>query len=109
MFDVTVNKNQITFGDDFSLNFQRTLRIPDDGKTYPLPPGLGKFPVCRVEDYRDTVPASWLKHGGVFIPMYQRKAALHNWSMIYAMIPCSLILKSLKLLATNRNIRYVIP
>ena len=34
--------------------------------------------------------------------------ALHNLSMIYAMIPCSLILKSL-ILATNRNIRYVIP
>ena len=74
MLDVTVNNNSITFGDGFSLNFQRTLRIPDDGKTYPLPPGLGTFPVCRVEDYLDSVPVSWLKHGGVFIPMYQREA-----------------------------------
>ena len=23
------------------ITFQRTLRIPDDDKTYPLPPGLG--------------------------------------------------------------------
>ena len=23
-----------------AIHFQRTLRIPDDGKTYPLPPGL---------------------------------------------------------------------
>ena len=78
MLEVNVRNNQIFFGDgsyeDFSLNFQRTLRIPEDGKTYPLPPGLGNFPVCRVEDYRDTVPQSWLKHGGVFIPMYQREA-----------------------------------
>jgi len=74
MLEITVKNNAIAFGDNFSLNFQRTLRIPDDGKTYPLPPGLGIFPVCRVEDYRDTVPASWLEHGGVFIPMYQREA-----------------------------------
>ena len=54
--------------------FQRTLRIPDDGKNYPLPPGLGTFPVRRVLDYKDRVPASWLKSSGVFIPMYQREA-----------------------------------
>lgn len=58
----------------FSLNFQRTLRIPDDGKTYPLPPGLGRFPIRKVSDYSDKVPESWIKHGGVFIPMYQREA-----------------------------------
>lgn len=74
MLNVTVQNNAISFGDNFSLNFQRTLRIPDDGKIYPLPPGLGTFPLCRVEDYQDTVPSSWLEHGGVFIPMYQREA-----------------------------------
>lgn len=74
MLDVTVKNNSIGFGDGFSLNFQRTLRIPDDGRTYPLPPGLGTFPVCRVEDYSNYVPSSWLEHGGVFIPMYQREA-----------------------------------
>ena len=74
MLKVTTKNNCISFGDRFSLNFQRTLRIPDDDKTYPLPPGLGTFPVCRVEDYRDDVPASWLEQGGVFIPMYQREA-----------------------------------
>src|ERR1041385_6078462 len=26
------------------IRFQRTLRIPDDGRTYPLPAGLGLFP-----------------------------------------------------------------
>lgn len=84
MLDVTVQNNSINFGDGFddglSLNFQRTLRIPDDGKTYPLPPGLGAFPICRVEDYRDNVPESWLEHGGVFIPMYQREALWINFN-----------------------------
>ena len=28
-----------------SIEFERTLRIPDDGKHYPLPPGLGAFPL----------------------------------------------------------------
>jgi hypothetical protein len=58
----------------FRIVFQRTLRIPDDGKTYPLPPGLGAFPIRRVIDYKDRVPASWLKTSGIFIPMYQREA-----------------------------------
>ena len=39
------------------IEFQRTLRIPDDGNTYPLPPGLGSFPIYRVEDYATRVPA----------------------------------------------------
>jgi len=50
------------------------LRLPDDGKTYPLPPGLGSFPVLRVSDYETTVPASWLARGGFFVPLYQREA-----------------------------------
>jgi hypothetical protein len=57
-----------------TISFQRTLRLPDDGKIYPLPPSLGPFPVCRVDDYLDKVPEEWKKHGGVFLPMYQREA-----------------------------------
>jgi hypothetical protein len=34
-----------------TIDFQRTLRIPDDGKNYPLPPGLGRFPMKHVDDY----------------------------------------------------------
>lgn len=56
------------------ITFQRTLRIPDDGNTYPLPPGLGAFPIRKVEDYADRVPQEWREKGGVFIPMYQREA-----------------------------------
>ncbi len=57
-----------------AVTFQRTLRIPDDGKSYPLPPGMGAFPLRRVLDYKDRVPASWGKTSGVFLPMYQREA-----------------------------------
>lgn len=57
-----------------TVSFQRTLRIPDDGRTYPLPPGLGEFPLRLVRDYASRVPAAWTKRGGVLLPMYQREA-----------------------------------
>lgn len=61
-------------GSGFGVTFHRTLRIPDDGKDYPLPPSMGAFPVRRVLAYRDHVPAEWVKTSGVFLPMYQREA-----------------------------------
>lgn len=56
------------------ITFERTLRIPDDEKTYPLPPGLGNFPLRLIDDYADSVPSQWLEHGGVIMPMYQSEA-----------------------------------
>jgi hypothetical protein len=56
------------------INFQRTLRIPDDGANYPLPPGLAKFPLRHVDDFEGRVPKPWIEHGGVAFPMYQSEA-----------------------------------
>lgn len=56
------------------VEFQRTLRIPDDNREYPLPPGLGRFPLRHVDDDAGRVPAAWREHGGVFLPMYQAEA-----------------------------------
>jgi hypothetical protein len=64
----------IRVGDHVEITFYRTLRLPDDGKVYPLPPGLGTFPIVRVEDYADRVPAAWREAGGFIIAMYQREA-----------------------------------
>ena len=74
MLAVTTKDSSLAFGDRFSITFERTLRIPDDGKTYPLPPSLGQFPIKQVKDYSDRVPQEWIEQGGVFIPMYQREA-----------------------------------
>jgi hypothetical protein len=71
---VTSQQDRVQIGRHFSVTFERTLRIPDDGREYPLPPSLGQFPVRRVTDYADRVPAAWRAHGGVMIPMYQREA-----------------------------------
>jgi hypothetical protein len=57
-----------------TIEFQRTFRIPDDGKTYPLPPGLGTFPLKLVEEHADQVHPEWKERGGVFLPMYQAEA-----------------------------------
>ena len=66
-----------------TVSFQRTLRIPDDGSNYPLPPGLGSFPMRHVDDFRDRVPASWTTHGGVMLPMYQSEAMWLSFSSGY--------------------------
>jgi hypothetical protein len=71
---IALRNDTLTLGDGLSLSFLRTLRIPDDGKTYPLPPGLGRFPVRRIDDHADRVPPEWRDHGGVLLPMYQREA-----------------------------------
>ena len=67
-----------------SVSLQRTLRIPDDGKDYPLPPGLGCFPVRHVDDFTK-VPEHWRKHGGVMVPMHKTEALWLNFSTDYPM------------------------
>jgi hypothetical protein len=74
MLSPTSDATTVKLGDHVVVEFERTLRIPDDGKTYPLPPGLGRFPVFPVAEYADRVPEAWRERGGVFIPMYQREA-----------------------------------
>ena len=74
MLEVIVSENLIRVGARFAVSLQRTLRIPDDGRGYPLPPGLGAFPIFNVSDYRASLPAVWNKQDSVFIPMYQREA-----------------------------------
>ena len=55
------------------LHFQRTLRLPDNGKTYPLPAGLGPFPLRHTDDF-ERVPELMRKRGGVVMPMWQAEA-----------------------------------
>ena len=54
--------------------FHRTLRIPDDGRIYPLPAGLGLFPLHDIDGFQQSVPPLWLERGGVLMPMYQSEA-----------------------------------
>jgi len=72
------------------ITFQRTLRIPDDGSDYPLPPGMGEFPLHHIDDYRSKLPAGWARHGGVFMPMYQSEALWLNFDGGYHDYPIAI-------------------
>ena len=50
------------------------MRIPNDGKTYPLPPGLGNFPIYKASDFSRSLPEQWCPGNSFFIPMYQCEA-----------------------------------
>ncbi len=68
-----------------TISFQRTLRIPDDNRDYPLPPGLGRFPLTHVDDHADGVPETWVRHGGVMLPMHQAEAMWISFHADYPM------------------------
>jgi len=69
-----------------SIEFQRTLRIPDDGSDYPLPPGLGRFPLRHVDDFTENLPHKILNYGGVMMPMYQSEALWLQFSGNYPFV-----------------------
>jgi hypothetical protein len=62
------------------IEFQRTLRIPDDNREYPLPPGLGGFPLEHVEDHAQRISKTIVERGGVMLPMYQSEAMWISFS-----------------------------
>lgn len=69
-----IQGGSIVFENGFTITLHRTIRLPEDGNSHALPPSRGRFPMKRIEDYRDRVPEAWRDHGGVFIPMYEREA-----------------------------------
>ncbi|WP_414719202.1 hypothetical protein [Streptomyces sp.] len=71
--DVRIEGNTLLLGGGVQIRFIRTLRLPESG-THPLPPGLGEFPLRRIEDFPGTVPRPWLARGGVMLPVYLREA-----------------------------------
>jgi hypothetical protein len=67
--------NLISLDASLRVGIQRTLRIPDDGRTYPLPPALGRLPVRRAADHSGRVPAHWLDGAHFLVPMRAHEAA----------------------------------
>ena len=68
------------------VGFVRTLRIPDDNRERYLPPGLGSFPLDHVDDFAKRAPETWVRRGGVFLPMYQAEAIWLNFGGDYPMV-----------------------
>lgn len=86
-------------GGAFSVVFNRTIRLPEDGKTHALPPSLGTFPVKLVDEYKGKVPKAWEKHGGVFVPVHEREALWLGFS--HRRLPCAVKVAAGKINAVN--------
>ena len=85
MIELNSDKLEISFPEvhenaHMSIDFQRTLRIPDNGKTHYLPPGFGRYPLKHVDDYSRNLPSNWRDRGGVFLPMHQSEALWINFN-----------------------------
>lgn len=68
---IRLEDDQIHAGERFRVSLQRTLRVPDDGRAYPLPPGFGRFPLRAAARY-PSLPAEW--RNDFFAPVYAREA-----------------------------------
>jgi len=85
MIELAENQLRFSFPDlhtkaECKIEFQRTLRIPDDNRSYSLPPGLGRFALNHVDDYAEKLPPHWKRHGGVFLSIYQSEALWINFA-----------------------------
>jgi hypothetical protein len=79
-------------GDDArtKVEFQRTLRVPDTGETYPLPAGLGRFRLRHVDDHADRLPEHIVRRGGVIMPMWQAEAMWLSFASVWTLgMPCA--------------------
>jgi hypothetical protein len=68
MLEVSLVGDRLRIGERLIVSFHRTLRIPDDGRTYPLPPGLGLLPA---------LPWRGVEGSGtpeIIVPLWQREA-----------------------------------
>jgi hypothetical protein len=71
---VVLENGRVKVGDHFTLGLHRTLRVPEEGGDYPLPPGLGLLPVFAAADWAGRIPAAWVNEGALLVPLHQREA-----------------------------------
>ena len=84
------------------IDFQRTLRIPDDSRTYPLPPGLGPFPLRHLDDFADRLPQESVRRGGVIMPIHQAEALWMRFSDHFGSgYPCAIKVATGKICAVT--------
>jgi hypothetical protein len=53
------------------VSFMRTVRVPDNGRTYNLPPALGRFPLFNIASFTDRLPPEMISKGGILFPIYR--------------------------------------
>jgi hypothetical protein len=67
---------RITYGggDNLDISLRRTVRVPDNGTAYDLPPDCGPFPIYSVKDYNSQLPKQTVIKGGLFVPVYGKSS-----------------------------------
>lgn len=81
--EVRLDGDSLRVGDRFSVSFQRTLRVPDDGREYPLPPGLGALPLVPAGSHRERPAPCTAERPAFLLPMYQREALWLSFAGAY--------------------------
>ena len=102
MFILENNVLGIDFSSHFSharasIEFMRTLRLPDNGDEHYLPAGLRSLDLRHIEDSPKT-PQHIRSRGGIMMPMYQSEAMWINFEGDY---PIALKIGSGKINAIN--------
>lgn len=83
---VHVGPRVLDFDGKAQVSVLRTLRVPESGE-WPLPPGLGTFPLRRADDLADRLPPGWARPRTALVPMYVREAM---WLQLSASEPIAL-------------------
>ena len=74
MLRVSIRPAELRIGSRLAISLHRTLRVPDDGRRYPLPPTLGAFELRPVGKFAKKLPAEIAKSGGAFAAIHNREA-----------------------------------
>jgi ubiquitin len=72
--NIHISEHAISVGDydGCQIVFQKTLRVPDDGNVYPLPPDLGRFLICKSQDKCEVKDE--IVHPDAYLPMHRSEA-----------------------------------
>lgn len=79
--EVIPEAGQIKLGERLAVTFHRTLRVPADGRRYPLPAGLGTLPVFAVAGLEAGRRPVGMGVDDVLVPLHQQEAL---WIGIHA-------------------------
>ncbi|MGB5515950.1 MAG: hypothetical protein WBP36_15615, partial [Thermoanaerobaculia bacterium] len=89
MIELTHDNLNFTFPEihpdaKLTIDFQRTLRIPDGERDFPLLPGLGRYPLFPVGELVEQGSAPWLRQVEAMLPMYQSEAMWLSFQPSYS-------------------------
>lgn len=65
----TPNFPCIHVSDSLAISFHRTVRIPDDGGSYPAPNSLGALPLLSESKIKDKLPRNAVEIRGIVVPL----------------------------------------